>query len=137
MNPDPDLAWSPENVAFWQAAREGRLLVRRCQRCGKPHYYPRPRCPFCASFDTVWEDASGRGAIYSFTINRRAAPLYVPAYVTLEEGVTMLSNLVDCDPEALSIGQSVRVVFREVEDGRVAPMFTPTTTLATPALPRT
>jgi len=116
---------SPENLAFWEAAGEGRLLVRRCTHCERPHYYPRAHCPFCASSKTEWEVASGLGEIYSFSVIRRATPIYIPAYVTLSEGVTMLTNIVDCDPEGLRIGLPVRVTFRAVADGRQAPMFTP------------
>ena len=52
----------PDNTAFWQAAREGRLLVRQCKSCGKPHWYPRTLCPFCMG-DTEWKTASGQGTI--------------------------------------------------------------------------
>jgi uncharacterized OB-fold protein len=64
----------PDNTAFWQAAREGRLLVRQCKSCGKPHWYPRTLCPFCMG-DTEWKTASGQGEIYSFSITRRAGPI--------------------------------------------------------------
>jgi uncharacterized protein len=125
MSRNPDLVWSPDNVGYWQAARAGHLLVKQCRACGKPHYYPRACCPFCASPDTEWITASGLGEIYSFSIVRRADPPYITAYVTLLEGVTMLTNIVDCDPNQLRIGQAVRVVFRPVADGRCAPMFVP------------
>lgn len=125
MSEAADTAWSPENTAYWAAAREGRLLVKRCTDCGKPHYYPRAHCPFCSSPETVWESASGAGIIHSFTVVRRADPIYCPAYVTLAEGITMITHIVDCDPETLAIGQPVQVVFQEAEDGRMVPMFTP------------
>lgn len=114
----------PENREYWQAVDEGRLLIKRCGDCKKPHHYPRARCPFCGSAATAWEAASGRGRIYSFTIVRYASPPYSPAYVTLDEGPTMLSTMVDCDFDALAIGARVRVVFREGADGRKLPMFT-------------
>ena len=111
---------------FWQAAAEGRLLIRRCKACGEAHWYPRPFCPHCISDDTDWESASGGGAIYSFTVTRRSGPVpYVLAYVTLDEGVTMLTNLVDAEIESLHIGQRVRVTFRQAEGGGAVPVFRP------------
>ena len=114
-----------ENKPFFDAAREGKLLVGRCQACNAFHYYPRAVCPFCASERTEWVPAKGRGRIYSYSVMRRVAPPYAIAYVTLDEGVTMLTNLVDCDFERLSIGDAVRVVFKRAESGETIPMFTP------------
>ncbi|GAP37224.1 Zn-ribbon domain-containing OB-fold protein [Piscinibacter sakaiensis] len=113
------------NAPFWQAARDGVLMIKRCGACGEPHWYPRPHCPHCGAPGTAWERASGRGSVYSYTIVRKAGPQpYVFAYVTLDEGVTMLSNLVDIDEAALRIGLPVQVVFVPTDgDGRV-PMFT-------------
>ena len=93
---------SPETQAFWDAAAQGRFLVRRCTACGKAHWYPRPMCPFCWSEKTEWVEASGRGRIYSYSVMRRAPEPYVVAYVTLAEGPTMLTNLIDCDFDALA-----------------------------------
>jgi uncharacterized OB-fold protein len=117
--------WSPENAVFWEATRQGVLLLKACAACGRAHYYPRPVCPFCASMKTEWRQSSGEGTIYSFSVVHRASPPYVMAYVTLAEGVTLLTHLVECDSSDLRIGQSVRVVFRPAEDGRSIPMFTP------------
>jgi uncharacterized OB-fold protein len=125
MNSGNGSDWSPENVPYWEAAKAGQLLVRRCTACGEAHYYPRAICPYCGSARTEWLTASGRGVIYSFTLMRRAAPPFVLAYVTLEEGITMLTNVVDCDPSRLSIGQPVVAVFRPTDDGRQVPMFVP------------
>lgn len=116
---------SPETTPFWAAAAQGKLLVKRCGACGKAHHYPRPICPFCASDRTEWTESAGRGVIYSFSVMRRATPPYVIAYVTLDEGVTMMTNLVDCDLDALSIGQPVRVVWAPTDGGPPVPMFTP------------
>ncbi len=111
---------------FFTAAKEGLLRLRRCTVCAKPHWYPRPVCPFCQG-DTEWIDAAGTGTIYSVSVTRRAGPVpYAIAYVTLDEGVTMLTNIVDCDLDTLAIGQRVRVCFKPTEaaDGVVA-MFKP------------
>jgi uncharacterized protein len=116
---------NPENKPYWDAASEGRLLVKRCRACGEAHHYPRALCPFCFSDDTEWRDASGRGTIYSYSVMRRAPVPYAIAYVTLEEGPTMMTNLVDCDFDALKIGQAVKVVFTPTDGGPPMPMFTP------------
>ncbi len=116
---------NPENKPYWDAAGEGRLLVKRCRACGEAHHYPRALCPFCFSDDTEWQEASGRGTIYSYSVMRRALQPYAIAYVTLEEGPTMMTNLVDCDFDALKIGQSVKVVFTPTDGGPPMPMFAP------------
>jgi uncharacterized OB-fold protein len=115
---------NPEAKPFFDAAREGRLLLKRCLACGQLHYYPRAICPFCASDRTEWLAARGRGTIYSFSVMRRVEKPYAIAYVTLEEGVTVLTNLVDCDFDRLRIGDPVRVVFKPKGEDTV-PMFTP------------
>lgn len=115
----------PDNAAFWQAAREGKLLVRHCKSCGKPHWYPRALCPFCMG-DTDWKTASGLGEIYSFSITRRAGPNpFCIAYVKLDEGVTMLTHIVDTDLDSVRIGQRVKVRFAETDGGAPVPVFAP------------
>jgi uncharacterized OB-fold protein len=120
--PEPN----PETKPFWDAAAEGKLLIKRCRACGEAHYYPRALCPHCFSAETAWQEAKGEGTIYSYSVVRRGAPVpYAIAYVTLAEGVTMMTNIVDCDLDAVRIGQRVRVVFKPSEGGPPVPMFTP------------
>jgi uncharacterized protein len=119
--PVPD----PETKPFWDAAAAGRLLLGKCRACGKVHYYPRTICPFCFSAETEFLAASGAGVVYSFSIMRRTTPPYAIAYVTLAEGVTMMTNIVDCDLDAIRIGQAVRLVWKPSEGGPPVPMFTP------------
>jgi hypothetical protein len=114
-----------ETQPFWAAAREGRFVVPTCTACGKAHWYPRAICPFCAGETIEWRKASGNGAIYSFTVMRRAKEPYAIAYVTLAEGPTMMTNIVDCDLDAIRIGQPVVVVFKETENGPPVAMFKP------------
>ena len=100
-------------------------MPRRCKSCGKLHWYPRPVCPFCQG-DTEWSSLSGLGTIYSVTVTRKAGPIpYALAYVTLDEGVTMLTNIVDCDLDQVKIGHRVQVVFKPAEGGAMIPMFRP------------
>ncbi len=116
----------PETLAYWTAADEGRLLIKRCKACGEVHHYPRDICPHCLSADTEWQQAAGTGTVYSFSTMGQGEAAYTLAFITLTEGVTLMSNLVDCDPAAVVIGQAVRVVFKPSEGGHAVPMFTPT-----------
>ena len=115
-----------ETRPFWDAAREGRFLLRRNPTTGRAHWYPRTVCPFDGGA-TEWFEASGRGTIYSFSVMRKAVPVYVMAYVTLAEGPTMMTNIVDCDPDTLRIGDPVELVFVTTEAGAALPMFRPAT----------
>ena len=116
---------SPETQPFWDAAAAGRLMIKQCGGCGQAHYYPRALCPFCGSDRTEWLAASGRGTIYSYSVMRRVPIPYALAYVTLEEGPTMMTNIVDGDLDRIRIGQAVRVVFRPTDGGPPVPMFAP------------
>ena len=115
-----------ENQRYFDAATKGTLLIGKCDNCGEYHFYPRTLCPHCFSDRVAWIPAKGTGVIYTFSTLQRGVPApYTIAYVTLDEGVTMMTNLVDCDPAALAIGQRVKVAFREAEDGTVLPVFQP------------
>jgi uncharacterized OB-fold protein len=118
---------------YWKGANEGKLLIKFCRECSKVHWYPRAVCPHCLSAQTEWRQAKGIGTIYSFSTMELSGSSHSIAYVTLVEGVTMMSNIVDCDPAILSIGQSVRVVFVKTALGQAIPMFSPTDKLAVEA----
>ena len=121
--PAPEL--NPEIEPYYAAASEGRLLVKACTDCGKAFHYPRALCPFCRSDATEWREAAATGTIYSFTVLRRAPIPYAVASVELAEGPQMITNIVDCDFDAIRIGQAVRVVFKPSDGGAPVPMFTP------------
>ena len=114
-----------ETQPFWDGTAAGKLLLKRCRDCGETHYYPRAICPFCFSAATEWYEASGQGKIYTYSVMRRAPVPYVIAFVTLAEGVSMMTNIVDCDPDAVAIGQEVQLTFRETEGGFALPVFAP------------
>ena len=117
---------NPENARFYEAAKEGKLLVGKCNDCAEYHFYPRVLCPHCFSERTEWVPAKGSGVIYTYSTMRRGVPApYTIAYVTLDEGVSMMTNIVDCDPDMLKIGARVKVVFKPAEDGTPVPVFTP------------
>lgn len=122
---DPFVAAYPEVREFWDAAAEGRLLVRTCGDCGRAHWYPRVICPLCGSPNTRWQPAGGGGTLYAFSPARRAEPPYVLAYVTLDEGPTLMTNVVDASPDTLRIGQRVQVRFQPTAEGRSLPFFAP------------
>lgn len=110
---------------YWDGIAKGKLVLRKCRSCNSFHHYPRPICPFCFSSDTVWEEAAGTGIIYTYSVMRRAAKPYVMAYVTLPEGISVMTNIVDCDIDSVRIGTPVKVVFREADNGVTVPMFAP------------
>jgi uncharacterized OB-fold protein len=119
---------------FWDAARDGRFLIKRCSACGRAHYYPRPFCPYCWSPAVEWEDASGRGSLYTYSIihqndlppfNERVP--YVAAIVELDEGPRAMTNIVDCEFDDLQVGMGVEVAFREISEDFAIPVFRPST----------
>lgn len=114
----------PDNADFWDNCNAGRLTLRRCMSCDELHWYPRSLCPFCLG-PTRWEEVSGHGTVYTYSITRRAGPKpYCIAYVDLKEGPRMMTNIVECDLEKVRIGSTVRVLFEMSDDGRSIPMFT-------------
>jgi len=123
--PVGNLIMDAATESYWTAARQGLLKIKRCTGCSKVHFYPRALCPYCLS-DTEWIDASGLGTIYSVTVTRKAGPIaYALAYVTLDEGVSMLTNIVDCDLDTLRIGDRVKLCFKSADAENRVPMFTP------------
>ncbi len=111
---------TPTSAPYFDAARAGRLSLQKCPRDGF-FFYPRSRCPACLQADWSWEDVSGRGTLYSYTVDRvgldpaqrERLPLIV-ALVELDEGPRLTTNLVDCTPESISIGMTVSVTFEDL-----------------------
>jgi uncharacterized OB-fold protein len=126
--PTPDDTTRP----FWNGAAAGRLLIKRCRACSRAHFYPRPFCPYCWSEEVEWEEASGRAALYSWSVVHvndlppfaEQVP-YVAAIVDLNEGPRMMTNVVECPAGSLQAGMPLRVVFREQADGVTVPVFRP------------
>jgi len=128
--PAPPPIINVETRAFWDATSAGKLLLPRCNACATVIWYPRAFCPTCSSFDISWFEASGRGTIYSYTVNRRGQGdyrdlTYVLAYVELAEGPRILTNIVDCDPASVTVGQEVQVTFQPTSNGAALPRFRP------------
>ncbi len=126
--PQPDLETQP----FWDAARDGRLLIKRCTACEQFHFYPRPFCPHCWSDAVEWVEASGRATLYTWSVVHRndLPPFpdrvpYVAAIVDLEEGPRMMTNVVDCDFDALQVGMQLEAVFHPASDDVTIVQFRP------------
>jgi 3-hydroxyacyl-CoA dehydrogenase len=120
--PNPDRF--PDAEPYWAALAEGRLMLKRCPSCGQAHYYPRPHCPFCGAAKTDWEASSGRGSIYSYTINRGAPRPMAVAIVELAEGPRLSTAILDADVHALAIGSPVVLTTFPGEGGQPIPAFT-------------
>ena len=121
-----DPALNPGDQPYFDAAAEGKLMLKKCADCGQHHHYPRALCPFCMSDRVQWVQAKGTGEIYTFSVSRRAGPVvYCIAYVTLDEGVKMMTNVVDCDLDSIKVGQKVKVAFKKTEGGVSMPVFVP------------
>lgn len=118
---------SPENAPFFEGTAKGVLMLKYCDACQRHHYYPRALCPHCFSERTRWIQAKGSGTIYTFSVLRLGTPTpFALAYVLLDEGPRMMTNIVDCDLDALEIGMPVRLVCKPAKDGStMIPMFTP------------
>jgi uncharacterized protein len=113
---------------FWDGADQGELRIQACGSCGQLRHPPRPGCPACGSFDWTYVVSAGSGTVYSFAIHHRP-PVpgpelpYVSAIIELDEGVRMLSDIVETQADQLAMGLRVRVVFREVAPRLTLPVF--------------
>lgn len=123
----PDPIVDDESRPFWEGIEEGVFLLKRCRPCGRTHYYPRSICPHCFSDETEWYRSGGQGCIYSYSVARREAVPYVIAYVTIDEGVTVMTNLVGFKPDELRVGARVRLAFAQTEGGKRLAVFQPAT----------
>ena len=115
---------------YWSAAKEGKLLYQFCMACQHWQFFPRAFCVHCGAEDLQWREASGRGKIYTFTINRRATNAfmktklpYAVAIVETEEGIKTMANIIHTDLDAIRIGMPVKVAFEQVSDGLALPQF--------------
>ena len=120
---------------FWDAAREHRLLFQRCRECGTSVFYPRDVCPgpTCFGVGTLdWVESSGKGSVYSYTINYQPANPsfaddvpYVLAIIQMDEGWRMDSNTVNIDPQDVRIGMRMEVFWDDVTPEFSLPKFQP------------
>jgi uncharacterized OB-fold protein len=127
---------TPEAQPYWDGLKENKLMLPKCDDCGKPFFYPRVLCPNCHSRNISWMQASGRGKLYSFQIAHRslnrAFKVELPcvmAMIELEEGPRVLSNLINIepDPNVVKCDMPVEVVFEKQNDDITLALFQPAT----------
>jgi uncharacterized OB-fold protein len=125
------------SAPYWDAARQGRLLIAECGACRRVHHYPRPFCPHCWSDDVQPVQASGTGTLYTYsTVYVNDLPPfsdrlpYVAAIVELTEGPRVMTTIEGADADALRVGMAVTASFRPVDadepDSPYLTVFTPT-----------
>jgi uncharacterized OB-fold protein len=126
----PQPVANADSLPYWNAARERRLVIRRCKACGELHFMPRYLCPACWSDQLEWIDARGTARVHSFSVIRRASDPafasrvpYVVALVELEEGPRMMANILGEDALSVAIGDPVKVTFEDRGDGALIPQF--------------
>ena len=123
---------TPETQPYWDAAKEGVLLLPKCDDCGGWTYYPRPFCMHCFSKQVTWTKASGKATIYSYAINHLPVKGFddpgpvVILVAQLAEGPRMISNLKTdgaADPEKIALDAPIEIGFRQVTDDIALPFF--------------
>jgi uncharacterized OB-fold protein len=128
LRPAPIL--TEDNRMFWDEAAQGRLVAQRCANCGRLRHPPRPMCPHCHSLEYEAMELSGNGTVYSYAVlhhPRHPAFTYplLTALVDLDEGIRLVTNLVDIDPAEVRIGMPVQVTFVPAADNTQVPVFAP------------
>lgn len=128
-HPRPDPV-AGDDARFWAFVAAGVLHIQRCAACRTPRHPPRPVCAMCGSTEQEWVRAAGRGEVWAATVIHpptlpafAARAPYSAVVVRLEEGVFLVGNVVDCPPEAVSVGMPVEVAIVEVEEGLRLPLF--------------
>lgn len=121
---------TPDTKFFWDGLKDGKILVQRCKGCARLRHPPRPMCPHCNSLDWDAIEASGRGTLHSFVLPRHPSwpwfeGTYVVALVDLEEGVRLVTNLVDVDPADVTIGMPVEGWVEHFDNGVSLHQFRP------------
>jgi len=123
---------TPWSKPFWDGCKNRKLLIQQCISCKKYIFYPKLFCPFCLSPDLSWIEATGKGKIYTYTVVYAYQPTefsadvpYVVAVIELEEGVKMMSNIVDCKPDNVRCDMDVEVIFEDITEEFTFPKFKP------------
>jgi uncharacterized OB-fold protein len=115
---------------FWDGAADKKLMLQYCPESGKYQFYPRPVSVYTGKRQLEWRQASGNGTVYSFSLSYKAPPPfkdvqpYLIASIELDEGVRILTNIINCDPKTVKIGMAVKLAW--VQAGTVNyPVFEP------------
>jgi uncharacterized OB-fold protein len=124
----------PTTAPYWESLKAHAMKIQKDNDTGKFFFYPRGLSPFSLSGNISWEPVSGKGKVYAFTIvHLNRAPgfadelPYVVALIELDEGVRLMSNLIDvpADPAQVKIGMPVELVYDDVTDEVTLPKFRP------------
>jgi uncharacterized OB-fold protein len=130
----PMPAANAETVGWWEAAADHRLVVQRCTACGHTRHPPGPVCPRCRRMESEWSALSGTGTVYTYTVVRQA---FIPSlqdkipYVVIAVeldgagGARIVSNLVDIEPEEVTVGMAVEVAWEDMGPELAVPRFRP------------
>jgi hypothetical protein len=126
----PDPVFTPDAAFFWEGVARGELLGQRCADCSRLVHPPRPMCPSCHSLKRETVRLSGRGKVYSWVIPRHPPPVGfaeppIVALIELEEGIRLVSNVIEVSPEKVRAGLAVEVCFAPTRGGRAVPVFRP------------
>jgi uncharacterized OB-fold protein len=128
--PKPKPRPAPESLPYWQAAREHRLALPKCEDCQKSWFPPSRTCPHCLSTKFSFENVSGKGKIFSFvTFHRVYRPAftadvpYVVALIELDEGPRLLSNIMGVTHDQVKCEMRVEVVFDDYDEDISIPKF--------------
>jgi uncharacterized OB-fold protein len=121
---------TPESKPFWDACRDGKLVLQHCKSCGEVNWFPRGLCRFCAADNFEWVASNGRGTVYSFSVITRASDSgiptpYVLALVDLEEGPRLMTHIIECAPATVAIDMPVEVRFQALTEEVSLPVFAP------------
>ena len=123
----------PETGPYWEAAKLHKLVIPRSKKTGEFFFYPRAISPGDDMSEEIeWVESSGRGKVWTFSVHHmgpskayKGEPPYVVALIEMEEGVKMMSNVIDVDPKDVFIGMDVQVVFDDVTETVTLPKFKP------------
>ena len=123
---------APESMPYWEAAKEHRLALPRCDDCEQFWFPPSRTCPHCLSMNFAFKTVSGRGKVFSFvTFHRVYRPAfaedvpYVVALVELDEGPRLLTNILGITPDNVRCEMAVEVVFDDYDTDVSIPKFKP------------
>lgn len=116
---------NPETKPIWDATKEGKLLIAKCPDTGKHIWWPRRVSPFTGKTNMEYVQAKGTGVVYTYSVMRRSASPYCIAYVTLDEGPTIMTNIVNTDYDTVKIGMKVKLTFKDLNEEASLPLFEP------------
>jgi uncharacterized OB-fold protein len=115
---------------FYEYCKKHELRFQRCTDCGTWRHVPRDMCAKCGSFNWAWAQSSGKGKLFSWTtVMQPMLPQfadrvpYSPVVIEMDEGVRILSELVDVSNEELRLGLPVEVAFDDVTPEVTLPKF--------------